>query len=181
MKNDTVKKHIGANMLTLTKTVSNTILDNLVNKVDDKYDEVLESQNYDLDYIKNALYDVNYKDITNIMHFDETFKRKDDTYYLYVIQKDTITPKYYIGVTNNPRRRYREHCTRGAKGIGKAIEKYGANKYIFTILFSSSDEKLILLIERYLSIKMRYEGIPLYNSVTGRWWKNDMLRLREKK
>ena len=68
-----------------------------------------------------------------------------------------INKKVYIGQSNEPERRWREHCERQEKYeslIHKAIMKYGKENFIFEILvwFEDYNEKEIQFIQEYRSL-----------------------------
>lgn len=63
-------------------------------------------------------------------------------YYLYQI-RNKVNGKCYIGVTNNPRQRYKdhfEHKTKGSLLICRALLKYGPNSFEFKILVIGDKE-----------------------------------------
>ena len=70
-----------------------------------------------------------------------------------------INDKIYIGITNNYKRRWREHKTNhNPKSIiAKAIQKYGENNFKFEVLFQGlsleeSEEKEIEMIKKFNSL-----------------------------
>lgn len=57
--------------------------------------------------------------------------------------------KTYIGFTDNPKRRWREHRTRSGnntKALYRAIKKYGIESFQFDIVYQSKDRDHTLLI-----------------------------------
>ena len=64
--------------------------------------------------------------------------------YVYILQSETDTSRYYVGTSNNPDRRLEEHNS------GKSIHsnKYRPWKVIVTIAFA--DPAKALAFERYL-------------------------------
>lgn len=76
------------------------------------------------------------------------FKAEEEKYYVYQIT-NLINNKKYIGSTNNPERRWKEHVYYGEKEAGldyplyKAMKKYGITNFsflVFPIVFSSRYE-----------------------------------------
>lgn len=68
------------------------------------------------------------------------------TYYVYQL-KTTKCNKYYIGVTNNPERRFKQHCAQENRPwkkltrAGKAIKRYGADTFSMRILEECETEQ----------------------------------------
>lgn len=72
--------------------------------------------------------------------------------YLYCIT-NTITHKKYIGVTTDMDRRKSEHFSNSRKGsklVQRAIEKYGEDNFIFTIIMEGEDTELYALEAKYI-------------------------------
>lgn len=68
-------------------------------------------------------------------------------YYVYLIT-NALNNRKYIGVSNNPDRRFKEHLKRatnvsedGCKRLSRAIRKYGADSFKIEILYET-DERL---------------------------------------
>lgn len=91
--------------------------------------------------------------------------------YVYLIT-NLINNKKYIGITNNLKRRWFNHC-HPSKGreqvISNAIQKYGPNNFKFEVLeenvpLDKIDEKEIYYIQKYDSLTINNHG---YNVATG--------------
>lgn len=70
---------------------------------------------------------------------------------------NAVNGKVYIGITNNPKRRWSNHQSSTKSLIGKAIHKYGVENFKFEILYSGlsieeAEEKEISLIAQEKSL-----------------------------
>lgn len=80
--------------------------------------------------------------------------------YIYKIT-NLINNKIYIGQTNNPNRRWREHCDSNSKCIKlrNAIKKYGSENFVFEIIegpIANYNEREKYWITQYNSINEGY-------------------------
>lgn len=79
-----------------------------------------------------------------------------------------INGKVYIGITNNAKKRWGNHCCNKKSLIGRAIQKYGKENFDFEILFSGltieeAEEKEIELIAEKKTLFNQFG----YNIATG--------------
>jgi group I intron endonuclease len=78
---------------------------------------------------------------------DESRRNK---FYIYKIT-NVINNKCYIGVSVNPIRRVQEHrCVSNSHKLQDDIKEHGKDSFIVTILASTEDRKLAILVEDYL-------------------------------
>lgn len=97
-------------------------------------------------------------------------------FYVYKIV-NLINGKLYIGVTNNPKKRWHNHQFIAEKGkdyfpkhyqlIHQAINKYGANNFSFEIIKTFDNEDICYLKEVSLINFCKKIGIKLYNVAGG--------------
>lgn len=90
-------------------------------------------------------------------------------YSIYTIQ-NTINGKYYVGLTNNIKKRFRQHKTNGEQGLGSckwlymAIKKHGLCNFVFNIIeenittIEHAREREIYYIEKFESFTKGYNG-----------------------
>lgn len=79
-----------------------------------------------------------------------------DIIYLYKL----VTPNVlYIGITNNPTRRYKEHLTASSNSIlAKSIKESGKDTIIFTILAKGHKEYILDLEIKYIALCRKIES-----------------------
>lgn len=91
-------------------------------------------------------------------------------FYLYQL-KTTACNKYYIGITTNPDRRFRQHMQvakhkwKTLTKCGRAVKRYGADTFSMRILEKNGDKKVIVELE-VIWIK-RFGMKRLWNSSRG--------------
>jgi len=62
--------------------------------------------------------------------------------FLYIIT-NLLNKKQYVGITNNPTERWKNHCCgHGARLVYAAIQKYGKDNLKFEILFEGPDDEI---------------------------------------
>ena len=90
--------------------------------------------------------------------------------YIYLITNN-INNKKYVGITNNPIKRWQNHCSKNRKPtvIQNAIQKYGKENFTFKIIednvpIEKIDEKEIYYIQFYNSLVENGQG---YNVAKG--------------
>jgi group I intron endonuclease len=66
--------------------------------------------------------------------------------YLYVIT-NFVNDKWYIGITNNPKKRWSSHKKSNTPVISKAIKKYGCENFEFKIITSGTRQEMFKLEE----------------------------------
>jgi group I intron endonuclease len=116
-------------------------------------------------------------------------------YSIYTIQ-NTINGKFYIGLTNNIKKRFRQHEINGERGSGsckwlyRAIKKHGLNNFVFTVIeenittIECAREREIYYIEKYESYT---EGYNANRGGTGgdmssyQTWNDSMKKLHKNK
>ena len=66
---------------------------------------------------------------------------QEDLHYLYKIT-NLVNGKLYIGVTNNPDKRKKQHLTKSREGrlVNKAVEKYGKTNFTFEVICIGTKE-----------------------------------------
>jgi group I intron endonuclease len=68
-------------------------------------------------------------------------------FYVYVI-RNLINGKEYVGITNNPDRRWREHKSgHGSKVLSAALLKYGTDKFTFDVVHCVYEETRVHRLE----------------------------------
>ena len=66
--------------------------------------------------------------------------------------ENLINGKVYIGQSIHIERRWQEHCQPSSRSlVGKAIQKYGKERFTFQILEECAEEQLDEIEERYIS------------------------------
>lgn len=72
----------------------------------------------------------------------------ENIYSIYLIT-NKINGKKYVGFTNDPKRRWKDHRSRNSV-IGKALRKYGRENFSFEIIYQSKDaEHCLSVMEPY--------------------------------
>jgi len=60
--------------------------------------------------------------------------------FVYIIT-NTINGKSYIGISNDPERRWKQHCARTNQSvIARAIRKYEVEKFTFSVVFEGDEQ-----------------------------------------
>lgn len=89
--------------------------------------------------------------------------------YVYKI-KNKINDKIYIGITDNPERRFQEHCNRNESVVSKAIHKYGKENFSMEILEEGLSIEESYIKEKFY-IKTLNSQVPNgYNVASGGQW-----------
>ena len=89
--------------------------------------------------------------------------------YVYKI-KNKINNKMYIGITDNPERRFQEHCNKNESIINKAIHKYGKENFSMEILEEGLSIEESYIKEKFY-IKTLNSQVPNgYNVAPGGQW-----------
>jgi group I intron endonuclease len=69
-------------------------------------------------------------------------------FYVYVV-RNSINGKEYVGITQDPDRRWREHRTgHGSKVLSAALLKHGTDNFTFDVVHSISDENEMYRLEQ---------------------------------
>lgn len=93
--------------------------------------------------------------------------------YVYGIVNKITKMVIYIGITNNPQRRFKEHMNNKndhscAKGMQEEINEYGKENFEYVILYESYDEIAVQHAERnYIQMYRTMEDGIGYNRTNG--------------
>lgn len=85
--------------------------------------------------------------------------------YLYVIT-NRLNGKRYVGVTNNPERRWRQHL-RADSYIGSALRKYGCRSFFFDVIGEFSSREMAYEAEKAFIKEHKLKGKAGYNLTEG--------------
>jgi group I intron endonuclease len=72
--------------------------------------------------------------------------------YLYTIM-NLVNGKIYVGITNDPKRRWWQHCS-GNSGliVSKAIKKYGKENFSFTVWYCGPESRIKTMEQKFIRV-----------------------------
>lgn len=88
--------------------------------------------------------------------------------HLYIVQHN-LSGKSYIGISNNPARRFKFHVAPSSKTslLSRAIHKYGKENFTITILESYETREEVVEAEKWMISYLWALGAVLYNIAPG--------------
>ena len=93
--------------------------------------------------------------------------------YLYVIT-NTINNRLYVGVSKNPKQRWKSHVQLSQKKSGawstflsNAMKKHGHENFTMNVLRSYENQEKAYRVEKKLTVFLKHRGVKLYNIIIG--------------